>query len=423
MDYVGIRGTTQLTEEELEAHLALALRTENVGVLLGSGTSVSAGGPTIRSLWQQLADERPDTRNWLVSEGFAEEPSEDRPPNIEEAIDRLSIAEQDLCRRGLKDSEDLKELRKHRSAIYRMLLKACLLNEKFWSGEIDPATDQGLTAHRTFLARLISTRSPGQDAPWIFSTNYDLAVEWAAENLSLEVINGFGGLHDRRFSSSRFDLGFRNVQASGLARLGSYHLYLVKLHGSLTWLRVEPDLVREVSAAHAWREIEAMETDGAEGDRLSDLVLILPNTQKYLATAGYIHGELIRRFTEFLGRPQTTLLVAGYSFNDEHLNRVVRSALNNPTLHLVIFLPELGQDPSERFTALSTAARSLVEPLIATSSPRVTFVHGETAYFETLVNLLPEPALLDDVAAQGNRIEKMLAQLRPEELAVADADD
>jgi hypothetical protein len=148
--------------------------------------------------------------------------------------------------------------------------------------------------------------------------------------------------------------------------------------------------------------------DVAEAEKLGDRVLILPNTQKYLATSGYIHGELVRRFTEFLGRPQTTLVVAGYSFNDEHLNRVVRSALNNPTLHLIAFLPELLPD-GDHLHALSASAKELVGQLISMSSPRVTLVGAESARFEELVELLPEPALLDELAAQGPRMERLLA--------------
>ncbi len=34
---------------------------------------------------------------------------------------------------------------------------------------------------------------------------------------------------------------------------------------------------------------------------------------------GFALGELVRRFTEFLSRPQTCLITCGFSFSDEHL--------------------------------------------------------------------------------------------------------
>ena len=44
MTFFAIRGSRQLTSEEFLAHLALAIRLENVGVLLGAGASKGVGG-------------------------------------------------------------------------------------------------------------------------------------------------------------------------------------------------------------------------------------------------------------------------------------------------------------------------------------------------------------------------------------------
>jgi hypothetical protein len=49
-----IRGGEEMKAEELTGHLALALRLENIGLLLGAGASVSAGGKTIGQLWKGL---------------------------------------------------------------------------------------------------------------------------------------------------------------------------------------------------------------------------------------------------------------------------------------------------------------------------------------------------------------------------------
>lgn len=38
-----------------------------------------------------------------------------------------------------------------------------------------------LATHRRLLQKLTAARQPGQPSPWIFTTNYDLAIEWAAE--------------------------------------------------------------------------------------------------------------------------------------------------------------------------------------------------------------------------------------------------
>jgi hypothetical protein len=50
---------------------------------------------------------------------------------------------------------------------------------------------------------------------------------------------------------------------------------------------------------------------------------------------------IIRRFTEFLSRPNACLIVNGYGFTDDHINRLIVSALQNPTLQLIVYLPEI----------------------------------------------------------------------------------
>ncbi|RFF49785.1 hypothetical protein D0A36_22290 [Xanthomonas campestris] len=37
--------------------------------------------------------------------------------------------------------------------------------------------------------------------------------------------------------------------------------------------------------------------------------LVLPRAAKYLQTVGYVMGELLRRFAEFMARPQTALII------------------------------------------------------------------------------------------------------------------
>lgn len=394
-----------LAQSEVQAHLALALRTNNVGVFLGAGASVEIGCPTMASLWEAMSTDLPDQTQWLLEHGFVDEIAR---PDLERAIDRLGIAEQDLVRRG-SSPEELETVRGCRASIYRSLLKSCLVDEGYWSSDESPATDPRFEGHTRLLARLLSSRVPGQDAPWVFTTNYDLAVEWAAERIGVESINGFGGLHSRRFASSRFELGLRNVQASGLARIGSLYFYLAKIHGSLTWLASgEENHIQELAAEHMWTHLAPVLYPSATSRDPSELVLILPNTQKFVSTASHIYGELIRRFTEFLARDQTTLIFIGYSFNDEHVNRLVASALRNSTLHLIICLPELSIDVATRFDRLSPTATQMLRPLVEMASPRITFVAGPDAYFDNITGLLPEPALFDSLASDGSKMERTL---------------
>lgn len=214
-------------------------------------------------------------------------------------------------------------------------------------------------------------------------------------------------MHSRRFSPQSFDLGFRNAQAKGEARFGVYNIYLAKLHGSLTWKEVDHSLY-EVSASEAWRDI---------GDFLIGLqdtlsYLVLPRAAKYLQTVGYVMGELLRRFAEFMARPQTALIISGYGFGDEHINRLIRSALLNPTLQVVVYLPEFKGDPT------AGDLPQTVRRLLALQTPRLTIVGGgERAYTSALAADLPDPTIYDQELADLRR------RLMPEKPDVEEDDE
>lgn len=399
MSLVAIRAHKWLTRDELTAHLALLLRLEHVGALLGSGASVYAGGSTMLGLWKDFLVKDVDSihANLLVKEGFISD--EDRhlanfqtdtpgfAPNVERLLDRLEVAEVDWARRR-PTSRNLKKLKNTTESLLRAVLRAALLKDGLWT---EPGSrPHELTDHLRLLHGLLGARQPGQPSPWVFTTNYDLAVEFAAESAGIHVHNGFVGVHDRRFSPQAFDIGLRNVHAKGEARFGAMDVYLAKLHGSLTWRRTEELFFRELAATEAWSSLKGIAIGEGEVDRD---IMVFPRASKYMQTVGYLLGELFRRFSDFLAQPQTFLLVTGYSFGDEHLNRLVMSALLNPTLQLVAVFPDLakgkGDQPDWR-------SNKFIEALLALRSPRVTIVGGgSAAHFDKVVELLPDPILYD----------------------------
>jgi len=419
MPIVACRGATSITDEvELKAYLASILRLENVGLLLGAGASCSAGGQTMKQLWRSFLRDQPASAEWLRANNFISAAQRGRPipplpvvvlpgkapppppppvweeptetPNIERLADTLEITILEWVR---SNNAGLTDAKKARAALFRSVMNASILKREWWGTHSSVDVADELAPHRSVLQKLTSARQPGQAAPWVFTTNYDLSVEWAAESVDMQVINGFLGTHNRRFSPQSFDLGFRNVQARGEARFGVYNIYLAKLHGSLTW-KQQADNFYELPATQAWREISAF-IGGADDEQN---YLVLPRAAKYLQTVGYILGELLRRFAEFMARPQTALIIAGYGFGDEHINRLIRSALLNPTLQLVIYLPAFaGLDHADD---LIPAVKQLLE----LRNPRVTIVGGgEGAHFSKLAEQLPDPTIYDESLADLRR--------------------
>jgi len=418
MGITAYRGGKPITDElELQAYLASLLRLENVGLLLGAGASCSAGGQTMRTLWTSFLAGNSAKADWLFAQKFITEDEKRLPvpplpplppgavpippnpfipvptaslPNFEVLLDRLEIA---ILEWERQVSPQLAEAQEVRTALVRSVVAAATLKEEWWESPLGADLADELRAHRSILQKLTAARQPGQPAPWVFTTNYDLAIEWAAESVDLQVINGFLGVHSRRFSPQSFDLGFRNAQAKGEARFGVYNIYLAKLHGSLTWKEVDHSLY-EVPASEAWRDIDEFLTGFA--DKLS--YLVLPRAAKYLQTVGYVMGELLRRFAEFMSRPQTALIISGYGFGDEHINRLIRSALLNPTLQVVVYLPEFKGDPA------ATDLPKTVRRLLALQTPRLTIVGGGSrAFTSALANDLPDPTVYDQELADLRR--------------------
>jgi hypothetical protein len=65
-------------------------------------------------------------------------------------------------------------------------------------------------------------------------------------------------------------------------------------------------------------------------------LMIYPNDAKDRETSHYPYVELFRDFAAATCRPNSTLVTYGYSFGDEHINRVIEDMLTIPSTHLVI---------------------------------------------------------------------------------------
>jgi hypothetical protein len=389
---VAIRGENHLSEKDLQAHIASLVRLENIGVFLGAGASSGElGGKTLLTIWKDYIIEYPKDYNWLKENRFINGTVK---PNPEAIIDALEIARIEQERSSGQEQNELREVQ---SNLLRCIVYGSLLQKKWWENPTLLLEDlpQELRSHQNLLQKLTTSRQPGQASPWIFTTNYDLALEWSAESLGLHVSNGFLGLHARIFSPHNFDLGFRNNLAKGEARFGAYNIYLVKLHGSLSWIAeqtssVDQSSITELSATAIWDRIKNYIN---KKTKEIPCQMVIPGTSKYTQTTGFVFGELFRRFSDFLGKSQSVLFISGYSFGDEHLNRILRTALQNPTLQIVIFLPELKiEEKKMTYEANSEWFKRLSNNKI----PQITFVGGgKEAYFSKFVEYLPDPALFD----------------------------
>lgn len=92
------------------------------------------------------------------------------------------------------------------------------------------------------------------------------------------------------------------------------------------------------------------------------------------------------------GKPQTALFVNGYGFGDYHINRIILGALLNPSLHVVIYYPELAtliETDSSKFSE----AQKCIDKIKKMKISQITIVGGDDAYFNAFVDMIPKPVL------------------------------
>lgn len=181
-----------------------------------------------------------------------------------------------------------------------------------------------------------ASRTGTRDRLNIFTTNYDRLIEAGADVAGLRLIDRFVGALSPIFRSSRMDVdmhynppGIRGEPRylEGVARF-------TKLHGSLDWINIGED-IRRIGLPFGAKSIQPF-LDIARVDTNSSSLMIYPNSAKDRETAEYPYVELFRDFAAALCRPNSTLVTYGYSFGDDHINRVIRDMLTIPSTHLVI---------------------------------------------------------------------------------------
>ena len=142
----------------------------------------------------------------------------------------------------------------------------------------------------------------------IFTTNYDLLVEQALEDLIVPYFDGFVGSR-----KSFFDL--RAVEDNQIPRHWSR---VWKIHGSINWIQ---ETVEKKTQVHRSSEVD-----------LEASHLIYPSHLKYEESRKMPYLALMDQLNRFIRKKSSFLLISGYSFNDEHVNDAIINALvANPT--------------------------------------------------------------------------------------------
>ncbi|MBZ2038109.1 SIR2 family protein [Streptococcus sanguinis] len=158
----------------------------------------------------------------------------------------------------------------------------------------------------------------------IFSTNYDLFIEKAIDKLmkheSFVFNDGSNGYFNRILDGANYNksVAYRGLSDNYLNELPT--ISLIKPHGSMNWEKDSEDniLIRQNVVDNP----VIVKPTGLEGQ------------ETYLNN--HFH-DMLRVFQLELDKPQSILIVIGFSFQDKHIAKMLNRALRNPELSVFIF--------------------------------------------------------------------------------------
>lgn len=290
--------STKSDQSECDAILTKALQSGHINFLVGSGASLPA----------------------IAIAG-----------DIETTLDKLLQA---------SDSKGFEETK------YKFLYQLQTSTNALIADSGDEANKATLDQYRQFLSnlsRILDERKtellPKQIT--IFTTNYDLFVERAAEGiLNLRLNDGFSRnpaiCESYAFQPEHyFDVTFKTGTLFKY-RFPIPTVNLIKLHGSLSW-RLSNGVLTYSAQQRTIPQPDSATLAKNIAEFASSFCIVLPTKEKFSETVlTRVYYDLLRIFANTLEIENTILVCFGFSFKDEHLADIVTRALKNPTLLVLI---------------------------------------------------------------------------------------
>lgn len=275
----------------------------NVVVLTAAGTSMDNGdedksGKTREGLWDYCITEIDAFTDSITD--FKTKPFY-ASKDIEGLLSHIILFEK--LNGEVKKGDDVL-----REALELKIAEACRL-------ELQPQAP-----HKDFLNKLTARKSSDPRIQ-LFTTNYDLLFEKAANQGGFVVIDGFSFTQPRKFSGRYFDFDIVNREKTRIKQEESFvskvfHFY--KLHGSLNWFKDKSGNIEQQ-------------------DNPSKPLIIYPASEKYESSYEQPYFEMMSRFQQALRKENTLLIVIGFGFQDKHIqNAIIEAVEQNPSFQLLI---------------------------------------------------------------------------------------
>lgn len=157
----------------------------------------------------------------------------------------------------------------------------------------------------------------------LFTTNYDLFIEKAVDYIlkKYKVVfnDGASGYFERYLDSSNFNrtVSYKGLNDNYINEIPS--ITLIKPHGSINWENHDESIL-------------------IKNEVVSEPVVVEPDGYESATTfeSNHFH-EMLRIFQMELDKPQSVLFVIGFSFQDKHIAKMIKRAIQNPELMIYVF--------------------------------------------------------------------------------------
>lgn len=331
----------EMTIEAIQNEMAQYLQMDNLSFLLGAGCSSNivdgneTGIPGMKVLYELFFKDNP---GFEVSGKLMNGEYNENLETMLEAMGSVQIANQIKLIDPDIDN--------------KILLVQGYLRNKIKEGV---TSNQVKEIYKGFYSKI--TQRPRKAPISIFTTNYDLFSEIALDELGFSYNNGFSGTYRRKFNPISYNYVYvenMNLHKDVWERVASF-FNLIKLHGSISWVKRDDEVWEQ-----DYKDIKDDET-----------VMIYPTPLKDRSTLMTPYSDLFRTMENRIVQKNSVLIVLGYSFSDDHINRVILNGLSVPTFRLVV----LGEGAN-------------IEKLKEIGDPRITIISSDDKihYFNRFVD-------------------------------------
>ena len=265
--------------------LKLATRSRHICVFLGAGVGRSCGLPDVEGLQQAVSNALDNDSRALLGRQL-------QTNNLEGALSRIRRIATLVSGDDTVDNLTAERAEELDRTICQQIVRALGIDT--------------IDIHPVICFAAWAARSNYHLPLELFTVNYDLLLESALEQMRVPYFDGFVGTLNAGFHTELVEA----LPGSDREIIPSFFVRLWKLHGSVNWIwNASGQVVRIGQAAR----------DGIAA-------AIYPSDAKYDESRRVPFLVLHDRFRRAIHQAETLVLIAGYSFSDDHLNELIFDA-------------------------------------------------------------------------------------------------